>query len=113
MHFRVRGGPVAFQFEVASGKYQPDGAGVEFTKLGHYSQLGVDMMSATIGYRYDVFEDYDTQASASIDLIRHTLFASYRVHKNVVTKLEHHITTRGEADAESLTIGTIAFYLGD
>lgn len=113
LHLRVRGGPVAFQFEVASGKYQPDGTGAEFTKLGYYSQLGVDIMAATIGYRYDVFEDYDTPSAASIDLSRHTLFANYRIQKNVVTKLEHHITTRGEADAEYLTIGTVAFYLGD
>lgn len=113
MHLRVRGGPVAVQMEVANGNYQPDGTGIEFTKLGYYTQLGVDVMATTIGYRYDYFEDYDKPTATSIDLTRHTLYANYRVHKNVVTKLEFHNTTQGSGTAESLTIGTVAYYLGD
>ena len=111
-HAKAQMGQVAFQSEIASARYQPK-TGANYTQAGYYAQLGVDISAATIGYRYDFFEDYDLATAKKADLKRNSLFANYRVHKNVVLKLEHHRTTRDQAGRENLTLASIAVYLGE
>lgn len=113
IHARLRGGPVAFQTEVASAQYWPEGDRADFQTTGYYAQLSVDFFNALIGYRYDFFEDYDLDALAAIEVVRHTIFNNVRVHENVVLKLEHHFTTRAESDAVNLSVASLVVHLGD
>lgn len=112
LHARVRRGQVAFQTEIAKARYQPTNA-PDYTTAGYYAQLGVDISAATLGYRYDFFEEYDTVSATKTDLKRNSIFANYRVQKNVVLKLEHHRTSREHASGENLTLASVAVYLGE
>ncbi len=112
LHAKVREGRVGFQAEWASARYQPQSS-ADYTTSGYYAQIGVDVSAATYGYRYDFFEDYDVVNSRTSDTVRNTVFVNYRVHKNIVLKLEHHQTTADDAKADTLTIASIAVYLGE
>lgn len=111
-HVQVRSEIVAFQAESASARYQPQDR-AEYTTAGYYAQLGFDIFFATIGYRYDFFEEYDVASTTKVDINRNSFFANYRMHKNIVLKLEHHVTTRNEADDGDLTVASVAVYLGE
>ena len=112
IHAKARKGQVAFQTELASARYKPKD-GTAYTTAGYYVQLGVDISAATIGYRYDYFEEYDMPSTTTTDLRRNSIFANYRVHKNIVLKLEQHRTTRDHANGANLTLASIAVYLGE
>ena len=112
LHAKARMGRVAFQTEIATARYQIKN-GTDYTQAGYYAQFGVDISAATIGYRYDFFEDYDMATAKKADLKRNSIFANYRVHKNVVLKLEHHRTSHDAAGSDNLTLASVAVYLGE
>jgi len=112
-HVKVRRGQAAFQTEMASASYKPKGS-IKYTKDGYYAQLGYDISAAaTLGYRYDIFNDYDAASALKVGDKRNTFFANYRVHKNVVMKLEHHLTTRDVTDDDRLIVASVVVYLGE
>ncbi len=115
LHAKVHLAQWALQSEIAHARYQPqNSANADYSKAGYYLQLGFDATTlTTLGYRYDVFEDYDTESASKVDTKRNSLFANYRVHKNVVLKLEHHRTSRDHAGNENLTLASVAVYLGE
>ncbi len=116
LHTKARRGPLAFQTEIARAHFQPEN-GAAHTANGYYAQFSFDTSPATaLGYRYELFEDYKEDAKGDITMTekrRNTYFANYRVHKNVVIKLEHHLTTKDGAQRERLTIASLAVYLGE
>lgn len=112
VHAQIRSGSVAFQSEAATAKHEPQGS-TEYTTTGYYAQLGIDVLTATIGYRYDFFREYDEQTTTQLDTNRHSLFVNYAAHKNVILKLEHHETSRGSAAKERLIVASVAVYLGE
>lgn len=112
IHAQIRSGPVAFQSEAAMARHEPQDRN-EYTTTGYYAQLGIDILTATIGYRYDFFQEYDEPSTTQLDTDRHSLFVNYAAHKNVALKLEHHQTVRGTAAKEDLTVASVAVYLGE
>lgn len=116
VHAKARQGALAFQTEIARTRFRPEDD-VEHTSDGYYAQLGFDAFTATtIGYRYETFEDFEEDALGAIatpEIKRDSYFLNYRAHKNVVLKLEHHITALDGADKEALTVASIAVYLGE
>ncbi|MBI3774101.1 MAG: hypothetical protein HY273_00865, partial [Gammaproteobacteria bacterium] len=113
MHSKLRMGQVAFQTEIARASLKPQ-ASAKYTENGFYAQLGYDHSAATkLGYRYDVFNDYAPDTTMKVANKRNTLFANYRVHKNVVMKLEHHLTKRDTTSNERLIVASVVVYLGE
>lgn len=113
VHAKIRSGRVAVQSELANARYEPR-TGTQYDTSGYYTQLRFDVSeAATLGYRHDVFEDYVVGSSAKTDSTRHTVFANYRVQKNVAFKIEHHRTTHDNLPTDNLTIASLAVYLGD
>lgn len=110
-HAKIRNGSVLLQTEIASARYEPRDAAA-YTTAGYYVQLGVDFSAVTVGYRNDFFEEYDAGSATKRDANRNSLFANYRVQKNIVLKFEHHLTARDGQDDENSSVASVAIYLG-
>ncbi|MFQ5509819.1 MAG: hypothetical protein ACE5FN_10875 [Leptospirillia bacterium] len=105
MHLRFVLNRLAFQGEWAEARIDPVG-GTEHAHQGLYTQLLYRWGNYAVGYRYDLFNQNNTQ-------VRNSMMANYQVDENTVVKLEHHADDFSSAATEDrgTTILSLSLYL--
>lgn len=112
-HAKLKFYGLTFQSEYAYGKYERT-TGAEYDKDGYYAQLYYTKNQYLIGYRYDRFVDYDPSAAIQREKqLNHSAFVNYRVKKDLVLKLEHHLIDSNVTADYNSTILSLVVFLGE
>lgn len=107
-HAKIKPGPFTFQAEYAIGDLNPTNR-ASFNAKGFYLQTLYDWSNWTLGYRYDVFDQDDSQ---SIEKVRNSLFLNYHYSPNTVFKMEFHNTDIENGGETNSYVVSVATYLG-
>jgi hypothetical protein len=93
-HAKIEQGDFGLQAEYADGKYEPTvspATNQPYHKKGYYAQFDYDIHRWTLAYRYDFFSSNTSTSISNSGAKINSAIVNYRVNKNVVLKLEHHL----------------------
>jgi hypothetical protein len=106
--FRVKN--LKFQAEYATADLKP-GSGAKTEKSGWYGQFEYDIDKVSLIYRYDTYED--TSKSTDKEMVVNTVGVNYHFTTNIVAKLENHWHKPENTEKYTMTVATLAIFLGN
>jgi hypothetical protein len=104
--FRLK--DLSFQGEYAIANFKTV-AGAENNRSGWYGQLVYDIGKVSLVYRYDTYAD---TSNATAEMVVNTAGVNYHFTTNIVAKLENHWHEPENTDDYTMTVVTLAVYMG-
>jgi hypothetical protein len=86
-HIKLRENDFTFQGEYTKGELNFDNQLENYNSEGYYAQLIYQLNQWGLGYRYDVFDEKDTNIEK---IIRNSIFVNYHVNEHFTIKGEYH-----------------------